>query len=181
MIARNSQDKCDHDRRWSTESQKDLAEAVGSNPRTIAQWVRAGLPRWSAGGNRYRYCIPCTVHWLGSRGTLDVTCSLQAEDDLLLNGGGNSPNLERFRAARADEAEFRVAELRKQLSPRDVIRHGLGMCASVWRKCGERLGKRFGPEAAITVNDAIEECRRVIRNEFGNDQSAELSQAECTE
>jgi 3-hydroxyisobutyrate dehydrogenase len=44
------------------------------------------------------------------------------------------------------------------------------MCSTVdpnWsRQLGERLGKRYGPEVIGSVNDALDDCQRVINDEF---------------
>jgi hypothetical protein len=52
--------------------------------------------------------------------------------------------------------------------PRDRIREALGRIAAIWRQFGERFGRRHGPEATASVNDMMDDCQRLIDNEFGN-------------
>ena len=159
---------CDHDQRWVVYSQKDLASAVDVDPSTVAQWVRAGLPRSSAGKNRFRYCIPCAVAFRmrGLESPAPAPGSLTAEEEMLV-GAADSPALERYRLARAKLSELELEERRKSLLPRDRVRTGLSRFAVILRQLGERLGQRYGPEATSSVNDALDDCQRVVDDEFG--------------
>lgn len=165
VIAKATND-CDHDRRWSAYSQRDLAAALGRDPSTIALWVKQGLPRYTARQNRFRYCIPCAFHWLSGRGVLRTDPPLPLADELL-DAGGDSPSLERWRKARAQLAEMELEERQRSLMPRDQVRSALGRIAAIWRQLGERLSKRHGPEAGESVRDAIGDSQRVIDEQFG--------------
>ena len=169
MIADSRNVLCNHEKRWTVYSQKDLASAVGVDPATVTQWVRAGFPRTKAGKNRYAYCIPCAVSWrLEGR---DVKAEAVAALDDLMAAGGDSPALERYRLARAKHAEMDLEERKHTLIPRDKIRGGLGRFASILRQLGERLGRRYGPGAAQSINDALDDCQRVIDDEFCDSDS----------
>jgi phage terminase Nu1 subunit (DNA packaging protein) len=156
---------CDHEKRWTVYSQRDLAAAVGVDQSTVQQWVRAGFPRTKAGKNRFAYCIPCAVAWrLEGR---DVRAEAAAALDELMAGGGDSPALERYRLAKAKHAEMDLEVRKNSLVPRDKIRNGLGRFASILRQLGERLGRRHGPEAVRSLNDTLDDCQRVVEDEFG--------------
>lgn len=159
---------CDHDSRWTVYSQKDLASAVGVDPSTVSQWVRAGLPREKAGKNRHRYCIPCAVAFrLRSVESMQSQPGALSIEDELLAGSSDSPALERYRLARAKLSELELEERRESLIPRDRVRNGLSRFALILRQLGERLGQRYGPEATLSVNDALDDCQRVVDDEFG--------------
>lgn len=166
MIANTRTNTCGHEKKWTVYSQKDLASAVGVDPSTVAQWVRAGLPRVSAGKNRYAYCIPCAVAKRLESAPVDR--GSQSLDDLIA-AGGDSPNLERLRLAKAQLAEMELAAKRKSVMPRDMARSALGRVASLWRRYGERLGKRHGPEELASFNETLCEAQQVIDDEFGGD------------
>lgn len=168
MIADSKHILCEHEKRWTVYSQRDLAAALGVDQSTVQQWVRSGLARTKAGKNRFGYCIPCAVAWrLDGR---DVKAeAVAALDDLMAgSGSGSSPALERYRLARAIAAEWDNETKKRSLVPRDKVRSGLGRFASILRQLGERLGRRYGPEAVLSVNDALDDCQRVIEDEFGD-------------
>lgn len=165
-MADQKQVLCDHEKRCQVYSQKDLAAFLGIDPSTIQQWVRAGFPRLRAGKNRFAYCIPCAVAWrLEGR---DVKAEAVAALDDLIAGGGDSPALERYRLARAKHAELDLEVRKGALVPREEIRNGLGRFASIIRQLGERLGRRYGPESARSLNDALDDCQRVVDDVFGD-------------
>lgn len=157
---------CDHEKRWTVYSQRDLAAAVGVDQATVQQWVRAGLSRSKAGKNRYGYCIPCAVAWRVSGRDVKVEAAA-ALDDLMVTGG-DSPALERYRLARAKHAEMDLEVRKHSLLPRDKVHSGLGRFASILRQLGERIGRRYGPDAARSLNDALDDCKRVVEDEFGD-------------
>jgi phage terminase Nu1 subunit (DNA packaging protein) len=168
VIADSRHILCHHEKRWTVYSQRDLASAVGVDQSTVQQWIRAGFPRTKAGKNRFAYCIPCAVAWrLSGR---DVKAeAVAALDDLMAGAGaGASPALERYRLARAIAAEWDNEQKKGSLVARDKVHDGLGRFASILRQFGERLGRRYGPDAARSVNDALDDCQRVVNDEFGD-------------
>lgn len=93
--------------------------------------------------------------------------------DELIAAGGDSPNLERYRLARAQLAELELERQRRSVFPRDMARSILGRVASLWRRYGERLGKRYGPDEVISFNETFEESQRVIDDEFSGNGLSE--------
>lgn len=87
------------------------------------------------------------------------------DDDAVMMAGGNSPALERFRAAKAELTEMEVARQRRtHVNTRDF--HDLLMrFASLVRKGGEILQRRFGPDAADIHNRAVDEAVELIGRE----------------
>jgi hypothetical protein len=121
-------------------------------------------------GKPGRYDLAEILAWLRSDGPWRARGGdlLTGSDDPLLAVGGDSPNLERYRLARAQLAELELETKRGSVFPRDVARSVLGRIASLWRRYGERLGKRHGPEEVVSFNETFQEAQRVIDDEFGN-------------
>lgn len=145
-------------KQWTASTQSEVAVFFKRSPDTIALWRKKGMPGVSG-----KYDLQMILWWAIERGLL-IDHAL-ADDD---STGGDSPALERYRAARAQLAEFELERQKRTLVPRDAIRNGLSRFAHHLRQLAERMGKRHGPEAAITVNEAIDECGRVIDDEFGS-------------
>lgn len=141
---------------WAAKNLAQVAEFFDRSPQCIHQWRSRGMP-----GRPGSYDLREVLRWALMRGLL---VDRGAADDL---GAGDSPALERYRAARAQLAELELERQKKSLVPRDAIRNGLSRFAHQLRQLAERMGKRHGPEAAITVNEAIDECGRAIDDEFG--------------
>lgn len=163
-MAKLGQHACSHNKRWSVYSQKDLADAFDCEPRTIATWVSDGLPRWEAGANRHRYCITCTIQWREQQRP-QLMRDKPTGDEIEL-GVGDSPGLERLRLAKAQIAEIELERIRGTLLPIDEVKAGLMRAGMLLRRLGERLGRRFGAEATIAVNEATDEFVRLAKGEL---------------
>lgn len=142
--------------KWTAKNLAQVAEFFERSQQCINQWRSRGMP-----GRPGAYDLQEVLHWAISHGLL---VERVGGEDL---GDGDSPALERYRAARAQLAELELERQKKTLVPRDAMRNGLSRFAHHLRQLAERMGKRHGPEAAITVNEAIDECGRVIDDEFG--------------
>ncbi len=116
-------------------------------------------------GKPGRYELSAIVQWLRNAGPWRPYGRGDAPDDPLL-AAGDSPGLERYRLAKAALAELELAERQQSLLPVDKVREALLRWATLLRRMGERLGKRFGPEASRTVNDTLDECDRVLKDAF---------------
>lgn len=114
-----------------------------------------------------RYDLSEILRWLLSDGPLRTRGDIESGPiDELVCGSGDSPNLERYRLARAQLAELELEQKRRAVFPRDMARSVLGRVASLWRRYGERLGKRHGPEEVVSFNETFTEAQRVIDDEF---------------
>jgi phage terminase Nu1 subunit (DNA packaging protein) len=85
---------------------------------------------------------------------------IASEDPLLAEG--DSPDLERYRLAKAKLAELDLEVRRGQLIEVGKCRDILSQWSSVIRKMGDRVSKRFGLEANLMVNDAIDACQDLV-------------------
>lgn len=155
-------------RRWIAVNQAELAAFFDVSLDTIATWRKKGMP-----GTPGRYDLAEAFAWWRSegpgrhRGGHDFATA--AMDDLIV-AAGDSPNLERYRLAKAQLAELELEQKRRAVIPREMARNALGRIASLWRRYGERLGKRHGPEEVLSFNETFEEARRVIDDEFCSDE-----------
>jgi phage terminase Nu1 subunit (DNA packaging protein) len=98
--------------------------------------------------------------WLAER-------SADASDEL---AGKESPNLERYRAAKADLAEMMAAERRGLLIPRDKNREFLGRVAATIRQASEVI-RTFSAEAHQILDEALADSEATIE-EFFSDGTA---------
>lgn len=111
----------------------------------------------------------------------DNAVKLAREDDALMQGSG-SPALERYREERAAMARLDRMEREGQLLPRDEAREALGRIAAIIRGAGDSLQRRFGPEAADVLFEAMDDAEREIDRMFGLDgQGAELDPEQVLE
>lgn len=145
-------------------TQADLAWDMGVSLETVKGWAKQGMP-----GRSGRYVVRDVTTWLRQEGPWRQHMRLAVDpDEELLAGGSDSPALERLRAAKAAIAELDLEKLRGSLVSREKARTILGRWAAILRRMGERLGKRYGPEAANAVNDALGECDHVVHHELGD-------------
>lgn len=83
--------------------------------------------------------------------------------------GDASPALERYRAARAQLAEFELKLKQGDLMARADVHEGLSEAGAILRRKAIRLRKLFGEEAAQIIADAVEDMLRANERLFGSD------------
>lgn len=88
--------------------------------------------------------------------------SAHSDDQLLLGGGNESAGLERLRLAKAKHAELDLAHRKGMLIEVDKAKEILGRWASLVRRMGEKLSKRYGNDAATEINNTLSECRAAV-------------------
>lgn len=163
MIAHSKKPK-----RWLAVNQSEVAGFFRVSLDTVATWRKKGMP-----GSPGRYDLAEVLAWWQSEGPgrhrIGHDAGNGSLDDLIV-AAGDSPNLERYRLAKAQLAELELEQKRRSLIPRDAARSVLGRIASLWRRYGERLGKRHGPEAVLSFNETFEEAKRVIDDELCGDE-----------
>lgn len=130
-------------------SKADMARRLGINKNTATTW--AGLPGFP-GGASGPWLLPDIIRWLISR------TNARPESDDPAMSGPDSPALERYRLAKAELSELELAEKRKQLLPRGVVRQALASWAAILRNAGDQLGRRFGVGAQRVLTDALDGC-----------------------
>lgn len=85
--------------------QTALCAILGSTRKTVLEWQESGLPRHEDG----TYDLAAVFAWVKEHYEGKVA------------GSGNSPALERFRSARAQQEEMRLARLRGELVETAVV------------------------------------------------------------
>ncbi len=84
----------------------------------------------------------------------------------MLVGGGDSPALERYRLAKAKEAELKyMRDLGKWMSV-DDIREGCGIITARIRCACEALQLQYGHGAYEIISEAIDDAEREINARF---------------
>jgi phage terminase Nu1 subunit (DNA packaging protein) len=130
--------------------------AVGLD--TVKRWRAEGMP-----GKNGQYVLHDISKWLRTDGPWKrFDAPSQVSDDPLL-AEGDSPALERYRLAKAKHAELDLEHRKGELIEVGKCRDILGQWASVIRKMGDRVSKRFGIEANLMVTDAIDACQDIVR------------------
>lgn len=118
-------------------------------------------------GRKGRYDVGAIVRWLRHEGPWRQRAKPEA-DDPLLAADVDSPGLERYRLAKAALAEYDLEARKRELIEREKARATLARLASILRRLSERLGKRYGPDASIAVNNAVLEFLRIVDDDFGS-------------
>lgn len=144
-------------RNLATATQDEVAAVLGISAMQVSRLQKTeGAP---TGIN-----VPEFVGWYVERQLRRATTQAGGDPDMV---GGDSPALERYRAAKADLAELDRDERRMKLIPRDQAEESARMRAQVMRRAGEKLQRRFGVEAQEILDDAIDEATRIIEKTFG--------------
>lgn len=150
-----------HTDAFHVQRQTDIASFCGVSIDTVKSWAKQRMP-----GQPGMYDLGEIVRWLRASGPWRQHQRPEFDDPLLV-ADGESPGLERYRLAKAAIAELDLEERKESLLSRDKARAALIRWGSIIRRLGERLGKRFGPDASNAVNDALSECQHIVDHEFG--------------
>jgi phage terminase Nu1 subunit (DNA packaging protein) len=134
-----------------------VAEVFSVNLDTVNRWRAEGMP-----GDRGSWVLHDISTWLRSEGPWRQNAKAQIADTDPLLEDGDSPALERYRLAKAKLAELDLETRKGQLIERDKARDIFSRWAVLVRRMGERLSKRFGPDAAATVNETLDSCRAAV-------------------
>ena len=97
---------------------------------------------------------------------------LQGSDDEAMAGPA-TPQLERWRKAKADIAEMDRDRLRGDLIPRAEIHEGHVRLAARLRQFGEILQQRFGPYAYALLKDLLEDYQNDVDRLSGDDRASD--------
>jgi hypothetical protein len=84
------------------------------------------------------------------------------EDDLL--GGGDSPNLERYRKFKADNEKLTRDQRTGKLIERDKVREILAPLAASMARLGEDLRREHGEEAKRKFDDTLDQFQRLAHD-----------------
>ena len=170
MFAKNPKPKTDGNPAWFSLNQMHAAFDI--TPEGFRKSVRPLIPEADVksserGAVRIR-CRAAIDAWT-ARKVEQATEALRKGNDPLLSGG-DSPELERYRKARADLAEMERDERNGSLIPRQQLEPAFVQYASAIRRAGEGLQRRYGNEAAAMLNEALDDAERIIRQSFGGNQ-----------
>jgi len=78
----------------------------------------------------------------------------------------DSPALERWRAAKAELAEYELAEKRETVVPIEAVKDEMTAFSDSLRRFGERLMRRYGPDASRDMNKALDQAMAATRKYF---------------
>lgn len=146
---------------------KTLAEVAVNyavNIDTVHRWRSQGMP-----GKPRAYVLPEISHWLRTDGPWKRFDRPEPSADDPLLADGDSPGLERYRLAKAKLAELDLEHRRGELIDKEKCSQLFGRWATVVRRMGDRLTKRFGIEANQVVVEAMDECQSIVKGSIGSD------------
>jgi phage terminase Nu1 subunit (DNA packaging protein) len=152
--------------RWVLRSLEEIAEALGVALPTVKVWRQQGMP-----GRKGSWDLPEVVAWLRTRGPWRIRQQPVAQadptDPMLF---GTSPELERYRKARADLSEIELAERRRAIVPREKVHTAFGVVAGHLRRAGEQLARKHGEPARRILDEALTAADAEIVRQFGADE-----------
>ena len=90
----------------------------------------------------------------------------EAKKDVGVPAKPTSPELERWRKARADMAQLNLDQRLGDLVDRREFQPLLLRFAHIMRGCGETLGRQYGPDAQGLLDEGIAEVLREIDRHF---------------
>lgn len=126
--------------------------------RTVADWLATGCP-----GEQGAYDLSEMLQWAKA----NRWCK---SDDPLL-AGGDSPNLERYRGARADLAELDREQRVGNLVSVEELAPVLLQAAGLIRGAGEKLQRLFGPDAFAIFSEAVDAAEQLIESKLAGDET----------
>lgn len=127
-------------------SQGAIARVFAVRRQAVAQW--RGCPR----NDDDTYSLPAVVAW---------KLGLAAADSEM--GDGDSPALERFRAAKADLAELDREQRIGNLCRRETVREALVAFGQTLRVACDVLVRRYGNDAADILAHALDDAARAAQ------------------
>jgi hypothetical protein len=110
------------------------------------------------------YVLEDCVEWLDRRGDKRKQTSQTQGDDL--EGDADSPALERYRLARAQMEELKLARLRSELVESEHIQQWLQSFAGLLRGFGEKVAK-VAPELVSDLDGVLEQAGETLDKVVG--------------
>lgn len=150
---------------WVAKSQPEVAAFFGVHRDTVKVWRGQGMP-----GEARHYPLDEIAQWLRKFGPWKPQARQSPdESDTLLVSANDSPELERYRAARADLAEMERDERRRKLLGVERVREICLTVGDVIKSLRRRLRKRFGEEAGQLIDEGLRDLRDIADRECGPD------------
>lgn len=130
----------------------ELAKALGKSVRMVAMYLAEGMP-----GTPGHYVIEDCLTWVDAR---ENKRSIRDADDLS-DDDSDSPALERFRLARAQQEEIKLAKLRRELIEADAVRDWMQRFAGLMRGFGEKVAK-VCPELSDDLESVLSQASEML-------------------
>jgi hypothetical protein len=142
-----------------------VARVLGISSQTFDDAIRPRLSDTAAtgAGRNLRFDLSACVAALVTY-RLEQQKPAASEDPMLV--GGDSPNLERYRAAKAALAEMELEEKKKTHASLKDLNDALMRFASLVRRGGEILQRKFGNQASDILNESIDEAHNAWTKEW---------------
>ena len=143
-----------HARTFADLTAGEVARLYAVTPQAVDKWIAAGCPCARPPAGRRRFDLALVIPWRRER---DRAHSPTAPDDPdLVVPAGQSEALERYRLAKAKQAELDLAiALRLHIPRADVCRDHRRIAAAL-RAALESVGRRHGTAVAAEIADAID-------------------------
>jgi phage terminase Nu1 subunit (DNA packaging protein) len=139
----------------------EMAEFAGVSEQAFRKWMtQPGFPVAPDGS----VCLWDLAVW---RDRMDRGSDIDGE----LGGDVDSPGLERYRLARAEQEEIKLQKMRGEYLPREDVHTALMETAAVMKSAGERVVRTFGNEVASIINSAWDEVIQRLESRFGDDSA----------
>lgn len=171
-------------RGWMVDTQQEVAAFFGVSDRTINAWRRAAP--YALPGDRGQYNLKsCFEWWLihgpgrRGKGRPPGKNGLGDEFDPLMEVEDSTPALERWRLARAKDAEISLAERRGEIVSVELFQRVVEAAFVPLRRFAEEQIKEHGNGTADAWTEAVEQFTREVESVIG--QSVDTSGTNPTE
>lgn len=143
---------------WIVGSRREVAEFLKVPSGTVSNWLGEGMP-----GEARSYDLQQIATWVLSQGRKigwDIGKPAPVvSDDPMLDGEG-SEGLERYRMARAQQEEIKLAEKRGEVVMMGDFETSVRVALSPLRKIQETFKRRGDRESIQLIHEAIDEMER---------------------
>lgn len=142
-----------------------MADFAGVSDQTIRNWMKMpGFPKDTTDGSVCLWDIPLWYARLSGG-------SGNGDDPEIAIGDGDSEGLERYRMARAQQEEIKLAKMRGDFLSREDVHAALMETAPILKDAGERIIRSGGNDLAEIFLTAWDEVLKRLKAIFGNDRT----------
>ena len=154
-------------------SRAEMARIFGCTTSNFQQRIKPIVPTASI-HEKHGKGGKVTRVWYHGRGVIEAWSANEAmksgsDDPMVVD---TSPELERFRKARASLAELDLEARQGDLMSRTDVHEGLAAVSAIYRRAGQRLRSRFGDEAYQIIDEGWDDAGRMIDQRFGQPAEA---------
>jgi hypothetical protein len=184
-------------KRFILDSPAEVAEFFGVTETAVRQrWIPAGMPKIEPaknkpGASQYRYPADRILTWLTTEGpwrkridpaeraarSAATSPAVDASQDAMMVAPISTPGLERYRNAKAEDAEMDVAERKKQLLRTSSVLAVWVAVFGLFQRLVERFARMSvinGREVASMLRETICEAYECGRKKLDEDAGVEL-------